>query len=274
MKKAIKIIAIVVVLLILGVVGLFVVALSNVNKVVKTAVETGGTYALGVQTTLGSADVQLTKGAATLSDLAVANPPGFPSPKFMTVGSSAGTLNIQTLGNPVIEIPSVAISNVAVRLEGDPGKMNYKVILDNLARLKSGTPQPTTPSGSEKKFIVRSLTLTNIDASVSVSGVAVKVPISKIELENVGNASGGLTTAQLAQVVVEAVLSAVVTNGGGILPENVLGDLSGSLNKLADLGVTKATKALDTATKQAEKVVEDATKKAEDALKKLIPGKK
>ena len=76
MKKLIKLVAVLLILLVLATVA---VAL-YIDTIAKTAIERGATYALGVETTLGSADVGLLSGTFSMGDLTVANPAGFESP--------------------------------------------------------------------------------------------------------------------------------------------------------------------------------------------------
>ena len=75
--------------LILAVVILTVVALLVAyfarNMMVETAVEEGTGYALGVETDLGSAGLELGGGSLELNDLEIDNPEGFEADHFMTL---------------------------------------------------------------------------------------------------------------------------------------------------------------------------------------------
>ncbi|MDX1682749.1 MAG: hypothetical protein R3336_06495, partial [Phycisphaeraceae bacterium] len=59
--------------LVLLVVGIFI----YIDSIAATAVERGGTYALGVDTRLADADVGIFAGEVTLDGLTVDNPEGF-----------------------------------------------------------------------------------------------------------------------------------------------------------------------------------------------------
>lgn len=312
MKKLAKRLVIAGLLLVLLVVGGVVYLLASVNALAKKGIEAGGSYALGVPTTVDSVSIGLLSGQASLANLSVANPQGFASPHFLKLGGGSVAVSLGSLQTEVVEIPTFALSNIDVRLErkGDSG--NYQKILDNLKTVTGsggggGTPQPSPGGGPEKKFIVRDLTITNVRVELDLLGAggavgealnsATKIPVSidKIELKNVGKtgegvAGSGVTMGQLASIIVQAVLSAAAEKGGGLFPADMLGDLQGrltSLGGLKDLGMAvtgqagEAVKKVEETVKgvadEGKKVVDEGKKAVEDVKKGiegLIPGKK
>ncbi|MBL8757150.1 MAG: hypothetical protein JNK35_01825 [Phycisphaerae bacterium] len=313
MKKLAKRLFIAGLLLVVLVVGGVVYLLMSVNALAKKGIEAGGTYALGVPTTVDSVSIGLLSGQASLANLNVANPQGFASPHFLKLGGGSVAVSLGSLQSEVVEIPSFALSNIDVRLErkGDGG--NYQKILDNLKSVAGsgggggGAPQPAPSGGPEKRFIVRDLTITNVRVELDMLGAggavgealnsATKIPVSidKIELKNVGKtgegvAGSGVTMGQLASIIVQAVLSAAAEKGGGLFPADVLGDLQGrltSLGGLKDLGMAvsgqagEAVKKVEETVKgvadEGKKVVDEGKKAVEDVKKGiegLIPGKK
>lgn len=294
--KLIKRLIVLLVVLVILVIGGIIFAFTRIDALFKKAVETGGTYALGVKTTLVSADVELTQGKVSMSGLNVANPDGYKSDKFFGLGAGSVQVALQTVQQPVIEVPSLNLSDIRVNLEKSGGKANYKVILDNLARLGSGSKEPQPSSGTEKKFIINEVDIRNVVVHVDLipEGGAltqVDVPIEQIQLRNVGTASKGLPAGELAKVIVKAVLTVAAEKGGGLIPADVLGDLQSQLAQLGDLqsmGIEMQSKlseagqkALDDAKAKAQQQIDQAQKqvdqKIDEAKKKLeglIPGKK
>ncbi len=286
------------ILAILALIGLLiaavVVAFLSIDSIAKGGIERGATFALGVPTTLNSARVGILGGTFSMSGLSVANPSGFSSPSFLTLGNAGVAVSFSSLNQPVVQLPTLSFDNLAVALEKKGGKANYRVILDNLAKLKSGGSSPS--GGSEKKFVINKLSLKNIKVSVDLIGgpgaigdlTKVNIPIDEIKLENVGKTGTGVggtgvTMEQLSSIIVQAVLAAAADKGGGILPAEVLGELRngvaglGQLDQLgmkvlADpaalekLGGSGAAKAID----QGKKALDEAAKKATG----LIPGLK
>jgi hypothetical protein len=126
----------------------------------------------------------------------------------------------------------VRLSDITVNIEGTPGSMNYDAILD---KLKSAGGQGTKDTQGTK-FIIRELELKNIRANVTVGPLAtVTVPVDRIVLKDVGK--DGLNAGEVTQVVVQSILQAVASNGGGLLPESMLGDMTRGLSSLKDLGI-------------------------------------
>lgn len=267
-----------------------------IDAIAKRAIESGGTYALGVKTTVDSAKVGILGGTFSMSGLNVANPSGFSSPHFLSLGSAGVAVSLSSLQQPVVELPKLSFENLNVSLEKKGGTANYNVILDNLAKLKS-KESSSKSNGDGKRFVIKDLTLKNIKVGVDLIGgpgaigdlTKVTIPLDEIRLQNVGQTGTGVggtgvTMEQLTSIIVQAVLAAAAEKGGGILPAEILGELQGgianlgSLDKLGmkvlgdpkgelqKLGTDAAAKVID----QGKKQVDDAAKKALD----LIPGMK
>ncbi len=250
-----------------------------VDKIAKTGIEKGGTYALGVNTRVDTVSVGLLSGEFGLSGLKVANPAGFKSPEFMTLGDAGVAVSTASLRQPVIELPTLSLTTVRVNLEKSGGKSNYQAILDSLSRLKSNSGTKT--SSSEQKFIVKELTITDVKVHMDLLGIggdltALDVPIDKITLKNIGSDGSGVDAGELTGIVVRAVLAAAVEKGGGLIPSDVAGELSsqlGKLGNLGDIGVQAAgqvTKTVEELSKTVEKTADDLKK----GIEGLFPGKK
>jgi len=305
MLKKLLIAAVALVLLIA--VGVLIVFMS-IDSIAKSAIEKGGTYALGTKTSVSGVSVGVLKGEFSLSGLDVATPAqgGFTSPHFLSLGKGSTAVTLSTLRQPVVEIPSFALEHLDANIESKGGATNYGAILENLKKVAGagGGDKPQPASTSEKKFIIRKITLTDIKVHVNLAAPALPgavgdavakvttatIPIERIELNDVGSAAGsgvggsGVTMEQLSGIIVKAVLSAAAKNGGGLIPGDMLGDLQGKLGSLANLdsltkgGAEIISGAGAKVSDAVSKGVEDAKKQAEkgvgDALKGVIPGSK
>ena len=287
--KKLKLLILVVVILL---VGGAVAAVYSIDALARKGIESGATYALGGPTTLKSASVGVVSGTFSMSELNVGNPPGFTTPHFLALGNGGVAVSLGTLRQKTIELPSLTLEHIDVNLERrDGGGSNYKVILDNLDKLKGSSP--TKPAASdERRFIIRELTIKDVKVHVDLIGgpaalgelTKINVPIDEIKLSDVGKTgtgvSGtGVTMSELASIIVQAVLGAAADKGGGLIPDDLLGDLKGrltSLDGVKDLGLKVLGDAKGSVEQVGKKAVEDVKKKAEDALdkglKKLLPG--
>ncbi len=277
----------VVLLLLLLVIGGLVFAAFRIDALARTGIEKGATYALGVPTTLAAADVGLLGGTFSMSDLHVGNPPGFTSPHFLSLGTGGVAVSLSTLSQQTVELPSFSLDRLSVNLEkrGDAGT-NYKVILANLDKLKGSSPTTKPASTDERRFIIRDLSIKNVNVQVDLFGgpgaigelTKVNIPIDEIKLADVGKtgtgvAGSGVTMSELVSIIVQAVLGAAADKGGGLLPADFLGDLKGSLANLdgvKDLGMKVLGDAKGTIEEAGKKALQDTAKKAEDAVKDVL----
>ncbi len=273
MKKLIKLLAVLVVVIIVALVAAF----FYINSIAKTAVERGGTYALGVNTTLKSAGVKPLAGEFTMDGLTVANPDGYKSSHFLTLGNGDVAVSLPTLMKSVVTLPHLNLSDIDMNLEKKDGKANYQTIMDNLKKLSSD--KPADPNA--KKFVIESIDIRKVLVHVDMMGKTVNVPIESITMKNIGSDGSGVDMGQLTGVITKAVFAAVVESGGGLIPTEMLGDLTSGLAGLANLdklGEVVNVKALgDLAGKageDAKKAAEDLTNKAKEGLGGILGGDK
>ncbi len=241
MKKVLLILGVLVLLVVLAIVGLVAFGLSQFDTLAKRLVEDGGTYATGVETTVSGVDVGLQAGTLSMDGLKIANPDGYDSAHFLAMGSAFTSVDYATVSAPAIRVPEVTLTGIDVILDKTGGKANYQVILDNLKRFESGEktePKPESTKG--QKITIDHLKIEDISVSlVGVPGISqiagdvnVKVPL--VELEGIGGEEG-MGFGELTSLIVKTVLSAAVEAGGGIIPGDILGELSGGLGQLTSI---------------------------------------
>lgn len=300
MKKLILLLGGLLFILIVAVVIVF----FSINGIAKSAIEKGGTYALGTKTSVSSVSVGVLSGKFSLSGLNVANPSGgsFKGDHFLSLGSGGVDVSLSTLRQPVIELPHFGLSTIDVNLEKRDGKTNYGVILDNVQKTLGGggsadKSKPAKPTADETRFIIHDLDIQKVSVHADLVGgpealgqlTRVTIPIERIKLKDVGKTGTGVggtgvTMSELTSIIVRAVMNAAAENGGGLLPADMLNDLQGRLAALGDLGKVPTEvvanvrgkveeagkKTIDDVTKQGQKAIDDAA----DKLKGLIPGEK
>ena len=246
-----------------------VVVFVSIDAIAKAAIERGSTYALGVQTTLGSADIGIFSGEFRMKDLDVANPEGFTSDSFFTLGEGFVAVSLGSLRQDTVELPTLALDGVQMNLEKKGSSSNFGVITDNLKRFESGdTGQPGDPAEPGKNFVIREIVITDIDVTVDLLPIGgtlkrIEVPIEEVRLTDVG--TDGLTTAEMTALVIKAIMAAVVANAGE-LPADLVNDLGGALGDLASLKELGITQSVDI---KELKEAQDVAKSVDDAIKGL-----
>ncbi len=309
MKKILIILAILVVLFIGGIIALIAFGVSQFDNIVKHGIERGGTYAMGVDTTIDTIDVGLTTGTVELAGLNIANPTGFDTEYFFALESSDASVDMNSISSDKIIIPSVNLTGLNVILDKGNNPSNYNQILENLKRFESDDTAPTDPKGGSgtdeggKNVVIQSLVLQDIKIRVAnMPGVSllagdVAVMIPEITLENIGEEES-MNAGDIFNLVIKTVLAAAVEAGGGIIPGDVLGELGNGLaglTSLSDMGIDvisdldldgalgevseQINHAIDgigdDVTKQVDDVqdqVEDAVDDAADKLKNIFGG--
>lgn len=264
MKKLVRILFALVLLVVVAGVA----AVLFLDSLTRQAVERGGTYALGVETQLESADIGLLSGTFALHELSVANPAGFAEPHFFALRSAALELPLAQLTEPRIEIPSLELSGITLDLERNQSGTNYAAILANLERFQSGSPptegaSPTPDAASGKVFHLGELLLRDIRATVQLLPTAgdltrLELAIPEVRVQGLAN---DLTLPEICALVVRTVVDAAVRQGGDTLPRELLEDLRG---RVADLESSARAqldaKAQELESKLTDKLVEGAAK--------------
>jgi hypothetical protein len=267
-----------------------------VDVLARRGVEAGGTYALGVDTTVRSVNVGLLRGTVALDGLNIANPEGFTAPAFLTMDDGRTTIELRSLlGGDIIRIPQIHLASLDINLQRlADGRTNYRTILDSIERLSAPQTPQRAPDEPQRRLIIRELVIRDItihaDLGAPVLGELtggrgiITIPIPEIRLADVGQtgegmAGTGITMSQLAGLVVEAILAAAVEHGGDLLPADIVRDLRSRLAELGnverltgavqgivrDLGALEGLPTLDD--------VGEAIRRGRDDLRDLLPGR-
>lgn len=269
MKRLLKILAVLALLLVVA----GVVAFAMLDSLAASAIRKGGTYALGVETTVDGVDLQLgSEVSAGLEGLAVKNPEGFDAEHFLELGSGSLRFPAKGLLSDLVTVPELALTGIHVDLQRKDGKTNYGVLLDNLSKLGGGESQPPPeeePPGGGKRFRIDRIVLRDIQADVDLlplggaAGEATKVSVAipEIEIEQVGS---DMSTAQIFSLVIRTLLTAVVQNAGGLIPADMLQELG---NRLGELGKVPYQITGDV-TKLGEQAIQSGIQEVGEELKK------
>ena len=208
------------------------------GAIARSAIERGSTYALGVDTHVGSARIGLLSGSLGLSG---STSPTRRASRSRASSASARRSSIfdrETLREATVIAPLLSLRGVEVDLDKRQGKANYAVILENLARFESKegapVPAPEPAESASKRFVIRDLVIRDVEAHVRVvetGGVAkLDVVVPEVRVRDLGGEGQPLTLAELSAVVVKAVLASIAKAGVG-LPGGIASALSSGLGR-------------------------------------------
>ncbi|MDH3335685.1 MAG: hypothetical protein OEL50_03480, partial [Rhodospirillaceae bacterium] len=195
--------------------GLYLLA-SNINSIVKTAVEEGGSMVAGVAVRLDKSNIDLTNQRGALMGLSVANPSGFNTSyafNFAAIGLELGegsTSSVLVIDKIVIDKPDITY---------EIGKLgsNVDAIQKNVDRFVSANDKTSSGTGAsaEKpqssgaiKMIIKNLYIRDGKINVSASlmqGKTITTNLPEIHLKDIGKKSGGATAGEVAEQLIGAI---------------------------------------------------------------------
>ena len=226
MKTPIKIIGIV----ILAVIALAVVLVLFLDSLIRSGVEKGGSYALGVDVELEGAHLSILKGRLALSGLRISNPEGFKGDTLFEAGKIAVDVRPGALMEDEITIDSIILEGPSLMIEQSAGATNLSQLLEGIG--SEGTQAPK-PKEGEKTFLIETLRIDEAKvtfASFATANAPVTVPLPPIEMKDISSEDGtGLTLAQLAEQIFAKILRTSLTEGKGLIPGDMMKEITGSL---------------------------------------------
>ncbi|MEM9883779.1 MAG: hypothetical protein AAF800_12780 [Planctomycetota bacterium] len=275
MKKVLGIGSLVVLTLIVvgGVVLYF-----SLNGIVRGVVETQGTKATGVATTLDGVNLNPFGGSLGLTDFALANPEGFSNPTIFRLGSADAAVQIGSLlrGEETV-VDKVHVDGAEVVVAFENGKLNVQQLLKQInenAKPAEDEAEATEedPAGESKGVVVRDLKITNtrvvgeLALLPNTPPASVNFLIADIEETDFRGADTG--------AVIGYVIQTVMLNTTTGLAENVenLGQVVEDLGEIGTVAVGKAADEANRAIEGAGQAVDDVGKQLEEGLGGLLGG--
>jgi len=248
MKKAKKIFwSLTIGVLVLLIVAVVVVAL-NLDRIVKTGVETVGPKITGVSITLDEVHIGLLTGSARVKGLLIGNPEGYKATNAVSIGLAEVGVNPFSVLSDKIVVRSIHVVAPEITFEGNPltGNNNISKIMDNLDDAsKSAAAAPATSNAAAKpakKIEVDDFLIS--DAKVHFNGLT--LPLPPVHLTGLGQGPDGITATDLSKQVfselTKAVIKAVV-NSANDLGKGVE-NLGKNAGKTATDSVNKITKGI------------------------------
>lgn len=152
MKKTLLIVVLLIIAVIAG--GLYYV-LTNLDSLVKQAIEKYGSEATHTAVRVDKVNIRLKQASAAVSGLTVANPKGFSTPNAFSLGRIATRLNIKGMSKDHIAIDEVRVQAPEVFYEVNADrKANLNLLKDNLTGgAKAAGPAKTATKGGKEPTI-------------------------------------------------------------------------------------------------------------------------
>jgi hypothetical protein len=208
--------------------------LSNLDSIVKSAIETYGSDATQTPVKVASVKIVLQDGSGAIRDLTVGNPQGFSAPQAFSLGEIATQIDLKSLSEevPVIEHITIRAPEVFFELN-EKGQSN----LDNLKKnLQSGTRSSSSSTagkkdGPEPKLIIHKLIFSagSIHARVVPLDKDYELKLPNIQINDLGGKTGA-TPSQIASqalsILTEKALDEIKKKGIDQYKEQLEGEVN------------------------------------------------
>jgi hypothetical protein len=204
-RKFCIVFAVVFVLIVAAVVFL----LTNLDWIVKNAIERYGSRALGTSVRVDRVALKPGQGKGTIEGLTVANPRGYTAPHLLSLGGISVRLAPGTVTENPVVIDDIRVTAPLVVYEmNDKRVANVDVLKKNLGAGKPALEGKKRPKDKGRKLRIRRLVIENAKAEVRVAGDdrTRTVSLPRIEMKDVGGRNGA-PPEEVAKQIVNAIVS-------------------------------------------------------------------
>jgi hypothetical protein len=210
--------------------------LSNINELVKKAVEEVGSEVLGTQVTLAEADIQLMEARGSLKGLAIQNPAGFSNAKMLKLDEILLDLDVAKIKDKLVIIEQVKVAGAALLAEQKASSTNFQALLAKLEGKSAAAQSAPTKTSDSTDIRIKINQFDFIDAQarvVSDQFGEASLPLPAINLSNVGGEQG-LPPNELAQAVIKPILNSLKSSSEDLLKQLAETRLREELKKQED----------------------------------------
>lgn len=240
---------------------------SIASSVVKNAINTYGPQMTGTEVSVDSVSIQPYIGRGSIDDLKVGNPKGYNSPEAFTLDSISISLSPSSLLTDTIVINEIEIKKPVFSYERELLSSNISKLLDNIKTNTKKTDKAAAEDaaadgeGSQKKFVVKKVTVTEGIVNLGVLGQSSTVKLPEINLESIS--PDGITAAEVTNRILQEVLDKVMI-AATEMAVNVATDPVGSAKGITDSAVGAASDVTDTVTGAVEGLFGGGDKKKDE----------
>lgn len=190
---------------------LVIVVLANLDRGIKTAVETIGPELTGSEVNLDSVDLRLTDAKGSFSGLRVGNPQGFAAADAFKLGLISFAMDAESLASDTIVIDSLRIVAPEITMERAGGRSNLDQIKANIVQYLGAETDQGGTDAEGKKFIIRDLRITDAVVHYAIlGGKGLDLELPDLRLTDIGaSAEGdGVSGAEAAAEIITAIVGA------------------------------------------------------------------
>jgi hypothetical protein len=216
--KILKIVAISIVVLLAIALGIAYYSSGKIDAYVKTAIEKYGSESLGTKVSVGEVNISLLQTTATITNLEIANPPGFDDPIAFKAGLIEITLNSKESKLDLVVIDRILLNSPMVFYIKTKQTDNLSRLQDQATRSTKDSQSSDKPGGSKdkgreqpriliKKFDIEKANLSYRDTRIVSTTVNLK--LDDIHIVDIDTGKNGAGTQEAVSKIVNAIIPAV-----------------------------------------------------------------
>ncbi|MGA2654437.1 MAG: hypothetical protein ABSF18_00465 [Gammaproteobacteria bacterium] len=178
----------------------------NRDNTAKQAIEKEGSEITQVAVYAAEVYVSPRTGEGHIHDLVVGNPQGFQTPYAFSFPDITLTMDLPSLTTQLFIVRELHIMAPDINIEQTNNNNNIQVIQAHVKAFVDANK--TNIDARARRFIIESLTIETAKLHVSaplIQAELVTIPLPDIDMVNIGKDQGGVTSAQLTQILMEQI---------------------------------------------------------------------
>lgn len=199
--------------------------LSNLDGIVKTAIETYGSEAVGSQVSVDSVAIDLTGGTAAIYGFSVENPEGFSDREMMSFSEISVAIDLATINSDIISINSIVARQPSALYESANGTTNIDTVSARFAGSEGEGTEESAADDSAVQLDIASILIEDIQAHMAGEGVPdLTLSLGDISLQNLQG-----TPEEIASQIMAPLMQQISANAASALLQATADMLTDSL---------------------------------------------
>jgi hypothetical protein len=213
-------------LVVLVVAGAMIFLVSNLDGLVKKAIETVGSEVTGTKVAVAEVKISLTEGKGSIKGLSVGNPQGFKTDSAFKLGEISLAIDTGSITKDPVVIKEILVGAPEVTYEMAAGGSNVDAIQKNVAAFtaKSGGGSGGQAKPAEKdskagpKLVIDRLAVSGgkVNLATPIPGAQASGKLGDITLTGIGRDKGGASAAQVAQQFLDALTKSAIKSASSM----------------------------------------------------------
>ena len=212
---------------------------NNLDSLVRRAIEVAGTNALGTEVNVGSVELDLAAGSATLLNFSIANPSGFSNQDMVRFDELHLAIDVASLNSEVVRIQSVRSVNPYLHYELQGTRSNIDALRERFPA--QSTPAQPATSNRDPVIAVDSIRIAGIQGRVQSDLLpqAVNINLGDVQIPAVQG-----TPDQLARQIAIPLLTQLGRNASNAAAGVMSGQLEAELRQRGDERLQEAEESI------------------------------